>query len=108
MTDLDPRYATFPKELGIPQLRWLIENVAGGRLPVEELIHWFRSIHEAIERQGRPRYTSTEEAHLIWDVLWALEFYSPDPSKEENPREWHGVDVVLTETQRAAKRLKEL
>jgi hypothetical protein len=45
---------------------------------------------------------------LIWDVLWALEFYSPNPSKEENPHEWHGVDVVLAEAQRAARRLKEL
>jgi hypothetical protein len=108
MADLDPRYATFPKETGIPQLRWLIEHVADGHLPVEELIRQFRPIHEAIERQGRPHYTSTEEAHLIWDVLWALEFYSPAPSKEDNPREWHGVGVVLAEVQRAAKRLKEL
>lgn len=108
MTDSDPRYTTFPKEVGIPQLRWLIEQVGDGHLPVEELIRQFRAVHEAIERQGRPHYTSTEEARLIWDVLWALEFYSPDPSKEENPREWHGVDVVLSEVQRAARRLKEL
>jgi hypothetical protein len=108
MADPDPRYATFPTEVGIPQLRWLIERVADGHLPVEELIRQLRPIHEAIERQGRPKYTSKEEARLIWDVLWALEFYSPNPSKEENPHEWHGVDVVLAEAQRAAKRLKEL
>jgi len=86
MADPDPRYATFPTEVGIPQLRWLIEHVADGHLPVEELIRQLRPIHEAIERQGRPKYTS----------------------KEENPHEWHGVDVVLAEAQRAAKRLKEL
>lgn len=108
MADPDPRYATFPTEVGIPQLRWLIENVADGHLPVAELIRQMRAIHEAIERQGRPKYTSKEEARLIWDVLWALEFYSPDPAKEPSPSEWHGAAEVLAEVKRAAKRLKEL
>lgn len=108
MADPDPRYATFPTEVGIPQLRWLIENVADGHLPVAELIRQMRAIHEAIERQGRPNYTSKEEARLIWDVLWALEFYSPDPAKEPNPSEWHGAAEVFAEVKRAAKRLKEL
>jgi hypothetical protein len=108
MADRDPRYSTFPTEVGIPQLRWLIQQVADGRLPVEELIRQFRSIHEAIERQGRPDYASKEEARLIWDVLWALEFCSPDPAKEANPSEWHSAAQVLMEVKRVAKRLKEL
>jgi len=108
MDKRDPRYATFPAEVGVPQLRWLIDQVAEGRLPVEELIRSFRDIHEAIERAGRPHYSSKEEARLIWDVLWMLEFYSPDPQKEENPSEWNDAATVLNETQRVAARLKEL
>lgn len=107
----DPRYATFPPEVGVPQLRWMIAAVAEGRLPVEELIHAFRDIHEAIERAGRPDYSSKEEARLIWDVLWTLEFYSPDPKAEENPVEWNDAAAVLNEVRRVAAhiaRLKEL
>lgn len=87
---------------------WLIEQVAGDRLPVEELIRTFRDIHEDIERLGRPKYRSKEEARLIWDILWMLEFYSPNPSREENPGEWHSAEEVLAEVQRVAKRLKEI
>ncbi len=93
---------------GIAQLRWLIEHVAAGQLPVTALLHAFRGLYEAIERQGRPLYRSKEEARLIWDVLWALEFYSPDPSREANPAEWNDADALLAEVQRAGRRLQEL
>ena len=106
MADPDP-HAVEP-ELGVPQLVWLVEQVASGRLPVQELIRTFRDTHESIERLGRPKYSSKDEARLIWDILWMLEFYSPDPSGEENPGEWHSADEVLAEVQRVAKRLKEL
>jgi len=106
MADSDPD--TLPPELGVPQLVWLIEQVDSGQLPVEELIRSFRDTHEDIERLGRPKYRSKEEARLIWDILWMLEFYSPNPSLEENPSEWHSADEVLAEVQRVAKRLKEV
>ncbi len=106
MADPDPQAAE--PELGVPQLVWLIEQVASGRLAVQELIRTFRDTHESIERLGRPHYRSKEEARLIWDILWMLEFYSPDPSQEENPSEWHSAEAVLAEVQRVAKRLKEL
>jgi hypothetical protein len=106
--DLQGDYANFPQEPGIPQLRWLIENVAEDKLPVEELIRSFRSLHESIERSGRPKYKSKDEARLIWDVLWMLEFYSPNPALEENPAEWHTAADVLAEVQRVAKHLKQL
>ncbi len=102
----DPRYATFPAEVGVPQLRWLIQEVAEGRLPVEDLITSFKSVHEAIERAGRPGYASKAEARLIWDVLWALEFYSPQRDRESNPEEWNGAAEVLAEVKRVAKNLK--
>jgi len=108
MADSDPRYATFPPEPGVAQLRWYIESVASGALPVEELIRSFRSLHETLEQVERNKYASKEEARLIWDVLWALEFYSPDPSKEQNPEEWNDAAAVWAEVKRVAERLKKL
>lgn len=108
MVARDPRYATFPTEVGISQLRWLIENVANGNLPVEELIHSFRGIHEAIEHRGRPHYKSKAEARLIWDLLWALEFYTPDKQQVEIPEEWNDAADILAEVKRVARHLKDL
>ena len=103
----DPRYATFPPETGVAQLRWLILNVADGKVPAADLIQSFRSLHETIERSGRPAYASKAEARLIWDVLWALEFYSPDPAREDNPEEWNSEADVLKEVKRVAGHLKQ-
>jgi hypothetical protein len=97
-----------PAESGIPQLRWLIERVAGGDLPVEALIGNFRRLYEAIERAGRPRYRSKEEARLIWDVLWVLEFYWPDPSHESDASERNDAQAVLAVVQDAARRLRQV
>ena len=97
-----------PAEPGLGQLRWLIAAVAEGRRPVSELIQDFRGLHEAIERGGRPQYRSKDEARLIWDVLWALEFYSPDPSREANPREWNDAEAVRAEVQRVHQGLLTL
>jgi len=36
-----------PPEQGIGQLRWLIERVAAGELPVDALIGNFRTLYEA-------------------------------------------------------------
>jgi hypothetical protein len=103
-TPLPPR----PAQSGLGQLYWLIEHVAAGRLPPSELIENFRGLHEAIEGAGRPQYRSKDEARLIWDVLWALEFYSPDPSREANPREWNDEAAVLAEVRRVHAALKDL
>ncbi len=104
----DPAPDGMPAAPGVAQLRWLIEHVAAGQLPVSALLSAFRGLHEAIERQGRPDYRSKEEARLIWDVLWALEFYAPDPAREANPAEWNDAEAILAEVQRVGRRLQEL
>lgn len=108
MNPNDPRYADFPAEIGVSQLRWMIEGVAEGRLPVGELITHFRAIHENIEQTGRPEYKSKEEARLVWDVLWALEFYSPDRMREKHPFEWNDASDVLEVVKRVATELKDV
>jgi hypothetical protein len=100
--------AGLPAEPGLHQLRWLIDAVADGRLPVHDLIGHFRGLHEAIERRGRPQYRSKEEARLLWDVLWALEFYSPEPAREANPYEWNDADAILAEVRRVSRRLQDV
>jgi hypothetical protein len=97
-----------PPEEGVAQLRWLIERVAGGALPLASLIENFRGLYEAIERTGRPQYRSKEEARLIWDVLWVLEFYSPTPERESDPSEWNSAPAVMAVVQDAARRLETL
>jgi hypothetical protein len=97
-----------PPETGIAQLRWLIQRVAAGDLPLAALIANFRALYEGIERLGRPQYGSKEEARLIWDVLWVLEFYSPEPARESDPSEWNSAAVVLEVVQEAARRLEAL
>jgi hypothetical protein len=92
----------------LAELRQLIAQVAGGTLPVQNLIGSFRRLHESVERSGRPAYRSKEEARLIWDVLWALEFYSAEPSREANPAEWNDAAAVLEEVQRVNERLQAL
>ena len=99
---------SMPAQPSLAQLHWLIAHTAEGRLPIGELIENFRSLHETVEDAGRPQYRSKDEARLIWDVLWALEFYSPDPSRESNPKEWNDAAAVLAEVQRVHKGLKDL
>jgi hypothetical protein len=97
-----------PPEKGIAQLCWLIQHVAAGDLPVQTLISNFRVVYEDVERSGRPQYRSKEEARLVWDVLWVLEFYSPDPTRESDPSEWNSAAGVLAVVQDAARRLEAL
>jgi hypothetical protein len=97
-----------PPEKGVAQLCWLIERAAAGELPMDALIGNFRTLYEGVEEMGRPQYRSKDEARLIWDVLWALEFYSPDPSRESNPTEWNDVGAVRVIVQDAAERLKTI
>lgn len=97
-----------PPEKGVAQLCWLIERVAAGDLPMDALIGNFRALYEGVEEIGRPQYRSKEEARLIWDVLWALEFYSPDPSRESDPTEWNDAAAVRAVVQDAAQRLKAI
>ena len=92
----------------LAELRQLIAQAAGGAVPVQTLISNFRRLHESIERSGRPAYRSKDEARLIWDVLWALEFYSPDPSRQANPAEWTDEAAILAEVQRVNERLQAL
>jgi hypothetical protein len=95
-------------EAGVAQLRRLIERVASGQAPVEKLIASFQGLYEAAEQAGRIQYHSKEEARLIWDVLWMLEFYSPDPNRETDPSEWNSAADVLAEVQRVARRFQDL
>jgi len=101
----DPRFQTFPTETGVSQLRWYINQTAAGALTIQEFLADFRTIHEAIEKIGHPEYASKEEARAIWDVLWAVEFCSPDISKEENPHDWYAPEEVLSVVKRAAEKL---
>jgi hypothetical protein len=97
-----------PPEKGIAQLRWLIQRVAAGDLPVQALIANFRALYEGVEQLGRPQYRSKEEARLVWDLLWVLEFYSPDPARESDPSEWNSAAGVLEVVQEAARRLEAI
>jgi len=101
----DPRFQTFPTEPGIDQLRWYITQAAAGALTIQEFLADFRSLHESIEKTGHPDYASKEEARAIWDVLWAVEFCSPDTSKEENPDDWYTPEEVLVVVKRTAEKL---
>ena len=95
-------------DAGVAGLRRLIAQVAGGALPVQTLIRAFPRLYEAVERAGRPAYRSKDEARLIWDILWALEFYSPDPRRQANPAEWNDDAAILEEVQRVNERLQAL
>ena len=108
MADDSPLAGGMPAQPGLGQLHWLITRTAEGGLPIGELIGNFRSLHEAIERSGRLQYRAKDEARLIWDLLWALEFYSPDPSRQGNPKEWNDDAAVLAEVQRVHTGLKDL
>jgi hypothetical protein len=90
---------------GLPELRWLIAQTAAGVLPVETFIGRFGAVYE---RMDRPAYRSKEEGRIIWDVLWVLEFYSPDPSREPDPSEWNDAAAVLAVVQESARRLSQL
>ena len=69
----------------------------------QALIGNFRNLYEGVEQLGRPSYRSKEEARLIWDILWVLEFYSPDPGRESNPSEWNNDAAVLAEVSAATR-----
>ena len=102
----DPRFETFPDEVGVDQLRWYITQTARDALSIHEFIAGFRAVHEAAERAGHPEYASQEEARAIWDVLWAVEFCSADISREDHPEDWYIPEEVLVTVKRAAAQLK--
>ena len=99
MHDGDPRFALFPSEPGLGQLRWYIRHAAEGQLTIQEFLQDFRKLHEAAD-------ASPEEARAIWDVLWAVEFCAPDTSTPmDNPEDWYIPEEVLVIVQRAVKHL---
>jgi hypothetical protein len=102
----DPRFQSYPQTTGVGQLRWYIRQTAQGALSIAEFLDDFRKIHEAVERTGPPEYASPNEAKAIWDVLWAMEFCSPDISREENPEDWYIPEEVLAVVKRAVERLE--
>ncbi len=104
MSSLDPH----PPPPGVDQLVWLIRAADTGEVQPEAFIKSFRAAYEAIEAIGRVGYASKEQARLIWDVLWSLEYYSPDPSKEARPDDWNSLETVLKTVHRTAQKLSEL
>jgi hypothetical protein len=104
----DPRFATFPIKPSPSQLRWYILETAKGNLSIQEFLADFRNLHEMIERVGPPEYASRDEAKAIWDVLWAVEFCSPDITQEEDPEDWYIPEEVLVIVKRAAEKLQSL
>jgi hypothetical protein len=101
----DPRFATFPPEPGLDQLRWYIRQTAQGQLTIREFLADFRRLHEEAERAGPPSYHSPEEARAIWDVLWAVEFCAMDVSDKDNPEDWYIPEEVQVIVQRAAQHI---
>ncbi len=101
---LDP----FPTQVGVEQLVWLIHAAAAGEISPDDFVRSFRDVYEVIEAAGRIRYVSKDQARLIWDVLWDLEYYSPDPAQEENPAEWHTIETVIKTVKRVAPKLAEM
>jgi hypothetical protein len=105
MHDGDSRFATFPTQPGLDQLRWYIQRTAEGQLTIREFLQDFRRLHEEAERAGAPAYASPEEARAIWDCLWAVEFCALDASAVENPEDWYIPEEVLVIVQRASRYL---
>lgn len=101
----DPRFATCPPAPGAAQLRWYVLQTAAGVLTIEELLADFRGLHEAAERVGPTQFASPAEARAIWDVIWAVEFSSPQAADEPHPEDWYSPAQVLEIVQRAAARL---
>ncbi len=101
----DPRFATFPQEAGVEQLRWYIRQAAEGQITVKEFLADFREVHERIEQVQRPVYASKEEGRAIWDVLWAVEYCSLDAAHEEKPEEWSSPEEVLAVIKKTAPKL---
>ena len=101
----DPRFTSFPSQPGTEQLRWYIRCAAEGVLNIHEFLADFRRVHEAVERSGAADYASPADARAIWDVLWAVEFCSPDIAREVNPRDWYPPEEVLAVVKRAARQL---
>lgn len=87
----------------------LINDAAAGRLPIDGFVVRFKDTHERLERRGRVIYKSRDEARLIWDVLWAIEFYE-EPSLSADPLTGysHDLGMVESEVKRVAERLKVL
>ena len=103
----DSPLGPFPTHPGVDQLVWLIRAAAASEITLPDFIKSFRAVHEAVESAGRIKYASYEQARLIWDVLWDLEYYSPDPEKEESPEEWTSAETVMKTVKRAAEKLAE-
>jgi hypothetical protein len=99
---------SFPTEPDVNQLIWLIRATDAGEVEPEEFIKAFRDVHEAIEAKGQMGYASPAQGQLIWDVLWDLEYYSPDPSKEARPSDWRSQDDVMKTVKRVAQKLAQL
>jgi hypothetical protein len=89
-------------------LRALIESAAEGSLGLEAFTSALHAARVQAEQAGPIRYRSKEEARLIWDMLWALEFYSPDPAQEAHPEEWNDGRAIVAEIQRVALCLAQL
>lgn len=99
---------TLPTEPDVQRLVDLIMAAARGEQETSVFIKTFQRTYESLESQGRIHYASKEQARLIWDVLWDLEYYSTDPSAQEDPAEWHTLAEIEKTIQRVAAKLAEL
>lgn len=85
----------------------LIHEFADGDISVEQFVETFKETHESLERQGHVRYANRDQARLIWDVLWALEFFD-EAASEHSPRYVHNAETVVREVNRVSVHLREL
>lgn len=104
----DTHFDSASAHLTVNQLVQLIHAAAAGQIAPQAFVDSFREVHEAVEAVGRVHYASKEQARLIWDVLWELEYYSPDPAGQERPEEWNSIEAVMKTVKRVAGKLAEL
>ena len=86
----------------------LIHRAATGEMPLEAFITEFKETHESLEREGRVRYATREQAQLVWNVLWTLEFYDEEATPDNADGYTHGPDDVVREVKRVSERLRAL
>lgn len=102
--------STAPKTTDVQRLILLIHAAAANEIAPQDFMANFRKVHEQIENEGRPRYESQEQARLIWDVLWEVEFYENpsariDDIADPTPKP---LEEIMQLVKKTSGRLKEL
>ncbi len=102
--------STAPKTTDVQRLILLIHAAAANEIAPQDFMANFRKVHEQIENEGRPRYESQEQARLIWDVLWDVEFYENPSARIDDIAEAapKPLEEIMQLVKKTSVRLKEL